>query len=74
MKDIHGVEVKTNDTVRFCPVGTNCWDEYVIDGVEGGFVSMHNVFGPIFLSSTAGLFEVLPERILTKEDFKTKKE
>lgn len=74
MKDINNIEIETNCTVRFCLKGENCWDEYVIDGVSNGFVAMHNVFGPILISTDAGYFEVIPERVLTKEDFKTKRE
>ena len=74
MKDINDIEIKTNDTVRFCPKGEDRWDVYVIDGIEGGFVAMHNVFGPLFLSADAGYFEIIPERVLTKDDFKSKRE
>lgn len=74
MKDINGIRIKPNDTVRFCPKDEDHWDEYVIDEIDGKFVAMHNVFGPLFLSSNAGYFEVIPERVLTKDDFKSKKE
>lgn len=74
MKDINDIEIKANDTVRFCPKDEERWDVYVIDEIEGGFVAMHNVFGPLFLSADAGYFEVIPERVLTNADFKSKRE
>lgn len=71
MKDINGKEITVNSTVRWRAGKNYSWDEYVIDGISSNLIAMHNVFGPIVLPIT-GEFEVLPKRILTKDDFKRK--
>lgn len=72
MKDINGTEITVNSTVRWRAGKNYSWDEYVIDGVSSNVIAMHNVFGPVVLLPITGEFEVLPERMVTKDDFKRK--
>lgn len=74
MKDKNGVEVVSNATVRCKPKTSQNWDEYVVDGIDNHFIVLHNVFGPIMLPVDSLDLEVLPERVLKKEDFKSKRE
>lgn len=74
MKDKNGTEVVPNATVR-CKLKTSQnWDEYVVDSIDNHFIVLHNVFGPIMLPVDSLDLEVLPERVLKKEDFKSKRE